>query len=667
MENQNCANSDITTWALPDSAIARLGRGRVKTLALSPDGNTLAVGSGIGLWLYQVSTMEPFALWDTERGLVSAVTFSPKGDLLATGNSDGGVSVWDVQSQQRVAKMERTRKHANNVSRLAFSPDGHRLACSGGRYDTIYVWHSETGEQFAEFTVDNAPKKGPLPRIPLAFSLDGNLLASATPENTFSVWNLSTGKRIACLTGHPAGVTTLLFSPCGKFLISRDKEGTLRKWNVNRLTDIGKPSTVSSTTGWTKLAYSSKGTLLASEVIGTTLTVWDMERNEKLARLEHKELRELSHATHFSETTDSQVAIAGPRTIQVWNLGDSAPHEAVIRGHTYVCGCVKFSPDGKKLAAGYWIGDIIFWDVRRREPQVIFAEEPMTIRSISFSPCGNKLAASSYDATVRVWDVEKPDAPIAKLIGHQQKSIYAVAFSPTEERLVSADADGVLIEWDLQNGTARRTLTGISDWIWHIAFSPDGKCLAVASHRTKAFLWDVENWRLITELPTHRPQDSAKYKGDAYRIQEQLKWRAEGRIEPPVPKTIAFSPCGNVIAGGLFRTIRLWDAKTAETRMVICLPQGCQRAAALTFSPCGRYLVSGASWQGTDKMSIRLWEVATGENISTFWGHATDIQSLAFSPDGTLLASGSYDGTILLWDMAPFLNKFDIAPNLRYH
>ncbi|RKU38581.1 hypothetical protein C6496_05795 [Candidatus Poribacteria bacterium] len=79
-------------------------------------------------------------------------------------------------------------------------------------------------------------------------------------------------------------------------------------------------------------------------------------------------------------------------------------------------------------------------------------------------------------------------------------------------------------------------------------------------------------------------------------------------------------------------------------------------AEALTFSPCGRYLVSGASWQGTNKVSIRLWDVATGENIATFWSHPTDIQSLAFSADGTLLASASYDGTILLWDMKPYLS-----------
>ena len=87
-------------------------------------------------------------------------------------------------------------------------------------------------------------------------------------------------------------------------------------------------------------------------------------------------------------------------------------------------------------------------------------------------------------------------------------------------------------------------------------------------------------------------------------------------------------------------------------------PHGCIRPWALAFSPCGKYLASGAWWvKGLEKVSIRLWEVASGENIATFWGHVTDVQDLAFSPDGSLLASGSYDGTILLWDMKPFINS----------
>ncbi|MCG9127038.1 hypothetical protein JT359_05485 [Candidatus Poribacteria bacterium] len=69
----------------------------------------------------------------------------------------------------------------------------------------------------------------------------------------------------------------------------------------------------------------------------------------------------------------------------------------------------------------------------------------------------------------------------------------------------------------------------------------------------------------------------------------------------------------------------------------------------------GRYLASGSWWQGTQKVSIRLWDIHNGENIHTFWGHTTDVQDLAFSPDATLLASGSFDGTILLWDTTPYM------------
>ncbi len=123
--------------------------------------------------------------------------------------------------------------------------------------------------------------------------------------------------------------------------------------------------------------------------------------------------------------------------------------------------------------------------------------------------------------------------------------------------------------------------------------------------------------------------------------------------------SIVFSPDGTLIVGGVFGEIRLWDAKTYETQMIICQPEGSQRPAALTFSPCGRYLAAGGWWQQTGKMSIRLWDMTTVENIATFWGHTTDIQSLAFSPDGTLLASGSYDGTILLWDMKPYFSRID--------
>ena len=651
-------NTDVTTWALPEGAIARLGRGIRSSLEFSPDGKYLAVGTKIGLWWYELATMKPVALWETERGMISALKFSSEGALLATGNSDGGIKIWDVPNHRCLAKMQRMGRF-DRVTELVFSPDGQCLASSGGRYDAVYVWHLETGEQIAKFTVDEElQSRHRPPAIPLVFSPDGKSLIGATPENTFSVWDIETGERLAHLTGHSALVIYLLFSPCGEFLTSVDWDGGLHKWEVDKLTTKDSRPIITSMPEATKFVlytYSTDGILLAATASGTTLTVWDVERSRKIATLTYKEIIQ---GFCFSQT-GSQLVIRGTDTFQTWNIGDPAPQPPAIRDHDSVCGSVKFSPDGQTLAAGYWSGEIHLRDVQELKLQTTFRCEGLkTIRSIDFSPCGNKLAATSYDKIVRVWNLEEPDTPPAELTGHQA-SLFALAFSPKGNLLVSADSKGVLGVWDVEHDYELQMFTEETDWIWSIAFSPDGKHLVSAHQKEKAQLWDIENGEQITELSSNRPRDAMKYKGNDHQIQRILRHLEKGSVDKRTPKAIAFSPDGDLIAGDVLGQIRLWDTTTYEIRMVICLPFGCGRAEALTFSPCGRYLVSGASWlggTGTDKVSIRLWDVATGENIATFWSHPTDIQSLAFSPDGTLLASGSYDGTILLWDMKPYIS-----------
>ena len=119
-------NKDMTTWGLPESAIARLGRGKIRDLAFSPDGAYLAAATSIGLWWYELATMRPIALWETERGMVSAISFSNDGRWLAIGNSDGIIKVWETQTHRCVVKIE-PHDRGSGVDELTFSPDGQYL------------------------------------------------------------------------------------------------------------------------------------------------------------------------------------------------------------------------------------------------------------------------------------------------------------------------------------------------------------------------------------------------------------------------------------------------------------------------------------------------------------------------------------------------------------
>jgi len=268
------------------------------------------------------------------------------------------------------------------------------------------------------------------------------------------------------------------------------------------------------------------------------------------------------------------------------------------------------------------------------------------------SPDEEFLAASSLK-TIEFWHV----ASRTRIMTFTEPQFVGpLAFSPTGECFVSTTTDGALYLWDVNRWEKRETLYKHTDHIRALAFHPNGKIFVTASMDGTVWAWDVARGSFVTSLSLAWPLSPDVYKGDEKAIERALKVVASHSQNERAHEIwgLTFSACGTLLAGGRANEIRLWDATTYETRMIIFPPRESRRPYALTFSPCSRYLVSGSWWGFKDKVSIRLWDVATGENVYTFWGHSSDVQDLAFSPDGDLLASAGYDGAILLWDMEPY-------------
>ena len=671
-------DTDVTTWELPEGAIGRLGQGYPLDVEFSPDGSYFTVATKIGFWIYDTAIMAPRALWGTERGMVNVATFSHDMRWIATGDQDSFVKVWDTQTGQCVTKIDwgSTRRGRNSVLHVQFSQDSQHLAASGFGHSVVYAWRTNSETPLASFNVEN-PKFDDYRKrgvdydrhFPIAFSPNGNLFAFVSAPDTVTISDINIGKDIAKLTGRTAPVHTLLFSPCGQYLAGANVGATVQIWDIQNESLVMMPTTYEGNR--VRLIYMPDGVLRVAEVHRNKVVIWDASKREKLDVFETYSSND--RPARFS-SDGRQFAVCSKRgDVHVWK--EEAPSAvASLSGFKSIAYAVAFLQNGRTLVSSHWgRSNKVFWDVASKETLRVLpplTERTSLRRSIALSPCEEMLAVDTSNQSIAVWHIAS-ETLIAELTGHENETYrsMALAFSPTGKYLVSGGKNEAYV-WDVALWEKRHSLTEQTDSVVDIAFHPDGKLFVTSSRNGStlegtARLWNVETGEQVAPLPLPDVlEDATRYRGEPEEIERvnnggNLQWKQHQWIQ-----SIVFSPCGTLIAGvlgtnivgGLTNEIRLWDTDTLETRMIILPGQRCMRPWALTFSPCGRYLVSGAWWRrGLDKTPIRFWEVATGENVYTLWSHSTDVQDVAFSPDGTLLASGSFDGTILLWDMKPFI------------
>ncbi len=664
-------DTDVTTWELPEGAIGRLGQGVLLGVEYSSDGAYLAVATKIGFWIYDTATMIPRALWGTERGMFNVATFSHDMRWIATGDQDGIVKIWDTQNGQCITKIDwGSTRNFNSLLHLHFSSDGQYLATSGFAHSAVYKWGTNIDTPIMSCTIEDAEKKDYRRGyygdrcFPISFSPVSNQLAYVTAIDTITLSDIDTGKQIAHLTEHAAPVHSAIFSPCGQYLATATLDNEVRVSDIHNESLVTPPTTYEGDR--IRLAYAPEGTLRIANIYENKVEIWDASQQEKLDTFDSRGTT--TTAARFS-TDGTQFAIANTRgNLQLWKTG-SPSTIALFPEYKPSAYSVVFSQDSKTLVSSHWgTTGKIFWDVANRKTQRIFpslTERSSLRRTATLCPFNELLAAETGDANIKIWNIDS-ETLVAELTEHE-RHVISFSFSPIGKYLVSAGTEGELFVWDVENWEKQHSLTPdenerVVEARWRmgdkrVAFHPDGKQVAAISYNDKARIWDVESGKHLATLPLPESLDVPPlYKGESKGTKEAEDPKRQRHLEP-VLDVIAFSPCGTVIACGREGEVILWDANTSQIRMVIRLPETSKRPFALAFSPDSDYLAVGSWWCGTDRVPIQLWKVATGENIHTFWGHASDVQDVAFSPDGTLLASGSFDGTVLLWDMKPFIGS----------
>lgn len=659
--------SENSTWHLSEDLLTRIGRGYVRDMALSPDGSLLVAATDLGLWWYDVDTCELLTLWEAGNA-ASNVTFSACGEWIAASIGMPLIKVLDVKSGERLAGLTRAKNEI--TSQLVFAPDRKRLAAGG----MVNLFERETRLHYSVETWV-LQQEGPVSeRIesehiyagtdPIAFSPDSRLLAFAiftkehepynfdgfpvdisktvcqSGKNCISVCDVTTGKHITTLKGFN-NVASLSFSPCGRFLAVGDYKGPIRVWKV--------PNDLSSeTSSWSLykvyqeiedtdtshyVIHSPEGSLrtAAFSINKKSVVVREPERGEVL--FEHLGDTRL-YKPDFSK--GERLAFASETDVHVWTVGkkDSI---CVSQLHGLPPSSLNFSLDGKKLFACLWRLGIFSWDVAfpDRAPHVFKPLGKSTLKTLQYerymsivvSPEGKLFVTSGDENTLRLWELHS-EMPIATFLIKTEAT--TASFSPTANLIACRDDSDNIYIWDVITGKLRDTYICEEDVSnTDLTFSPNGAYLSCGS----CCLYDVVRREHIDKFTSENVEFQAFSPNSAY------IWDTAPTDE----------------------TIRLWDIHQCEVVMSLRKPEPEpweeKRVETLTLSTCGKYLACSLYTHGT-KSRLFVWDTHKGDTpIAIFEKGVELISSLVFSLDSTLLASGMEDGTILLWDLKPYLRN----------
>ena len=541
---------------------------------------------------------------DMERGdFFTSRSYFEKA-LLISGHDELNTALTTIESLDNtfVAHQNSYLEHTRPVDAVCISPDNRYLLSSAGSY--ILLQETASGKCLREFNGHR------LTVTSLAFSPNGRFIVSGSKDDTIRIWEVASARCVMTLEGHEKSVLSVAVSADGHYLLSGSEDHTVKLWETKTgkclQTFSGHKAAVRS------VCFSSKGLFV------------------------------LSGAGDYEKSADN--------TIKLWELA-TGKELRTFSGHDDYVASVCFSPDGLHLLSGGNDGKLLLWEMASGTYTPIFKTREGGIWSVAYSPDSKYVFAAGANKTIRQLDVSNGRC-IRTFTGHKRE-ISSIHLSREGKYMLSGSWDFTLKFWCLGERTNAHS------WYTHAVVVDKAlekqHAYEAAYKKAKEALDSEDISMAIQHVAAARkvrgfernPEvlELCRRIGKKARIKEYMgawlhKVIAEHR---DAVLTVAVSPNGRfAVSGGKDKTILVWKLDTGEC--IKTLDGHTQDVNSIVFSQDGRYLVSG----GSDG-AIRLWDFIKGESTVIFDGQEAPVYSVALSPDNDLVLSGDEEGIVKLW------------------
>lgn len=465
---------------------------------------------------------------------------------------------WHYRARQLEGGIFTLHGHASKVTSVAYSPDGQRLATASDD-GVVKIWNARTGQWL--FDISNRSTKCEY----VVFRADGQqILTQSITRRTATIWDTHTGRKVD--ERHAAEGQQIIVVP-------------------------------RSSSHWSVLEQGEESVI-----------VRDMNTQQVLLRF-----NERSRILQAAYRPDGQhLALKTERGTQV--------HDAT-RGHqlwhfadvSIMLGAITYSPDGRWVISSTNTSNATLWDATTGALHLALKVHSPITQSASFSPDGRRIVTNSQERVAIVWDVATGQR-LLDLKGHTDQ-VISVAYSPDGQRIVTGSLDGTAKVWDATSGCPAGVYRESASAILSATYSPDGRWIATRDGNNTIGVWDSTTRQSIWALREH----------------------------PSLISSVEFSPDGrHLLTASWDKTVSVWDAMTGAKCLTLKDHASAVRQAA--YSPDGHRIVS------TNGNVASIWNATNGQWIRDLVGHTENLDGVAFSPDGQLIATRSENGIIKIWD-----------------